>query len=582
MRSVACVESWPSRTRGERSSATQAPTKLTERVAAPCNDAQSASGSHDAVSFVEPAGNVALNCVLGRASASSCPRSQSSENLEGMTTPKSKLLNDSKPGEPAAETTLPDPGGDQLLEPPRRRAIPPPLPPSLRPPAALGPSTTATHELPPTELETPFAPAIRPASPPDASDFSDLGMALEADEVARTSTGFSALFEHASLRDWIRRIEAAQCDAVVTVSGELGHGQLWCVAGNVIDAEWQNTDSELRFTGEDAAQQILTLRGGDVSVAFVPVNRPRLIALSTPQLLSKATRRFDRPSPSTPPSELESTGVRPSSIVPTHRTTLFYRPTTTGIFPHAATQLTASSAHKPPLTTYLAGAVALIALGATAVGIRELALGQNAGGAGAEVHVGTLKAGPALPAAEIEVVPAQAEIWLDSKHVGTGRVSQGAIRDGLVHQLRFIAPGYAPKSIFFRDVPAAGKVLLEPMAAAELSLKKAASRSTTVDPPSTPGPVTTNASNSAAGLTSAQDPVVSDSRRAERGPEARAPEARHPVAPAARPAAAPSHAAANQPAASQPAASKPASPPPPAKPQIQVIEVRTPRVQVID
>jgi uncharacterized protein DUF4388 len=527
-----------------------------------------------------------------------------------MTTPKSKLSSGGQPDEPDTSATPADPAAarDERTEPPRRRA-PPPLPASARPHAALGQSSTASHATShiagqlatPAAEETPLAgPTSQPAHPDRSLDpaiFPGQSGALEPDDTERSSAGFSALFEHTSLREWIRRIESTHCDAVVTVAGELGHGQLWCVAGNVVDAEWQSLDAQLVVTGEDAAHQILTLRGGDVSVAFVPVDRPRVIALSTRQLLGKAARRSDRPSLSATASELESTGVRPSGVVPVQRTTLFFRPTTTGIFTNTETRLTPLPERKPQLTTYLAGLLALVTLGAVAVGIRQLALNSSSESSRSEqVRVGTLKAAGALPAVQIEVIPAEAEIWLDSKRLGTGRVSQSAIRDGLVHQLRFIAPGYAPKSVFFRDLPAAGKVRLEPIAAAELTLKNAAaSLSPPLDEPSSAAPSAspaavpaavrtaapasagpspaasspTNAPSRAAGLTSAQNPVVSDSRQAERAPDAPASEAK---SSAARRAVAP---------APQPTPGK--SPPPaPAKPQIQVIEVRTPRVQVID
>jgi hypothetical protein len=476
-----------------------------------------------------------------------------------MTTPKSKLSSDGKPGEPSIETALTEPAPEvrEPLEPPRRRS-PPPLPPSARR-VELG----SSQDRAPTDVETPLAGSAHP--------FPDPALSPEQDGEERLSAGFSALFEHTSLRAWIVRIEAAQSDAVVTVHSEMGHGQLWCVAGNVIDADWQSSDREGRLTGEDAAHQILTLRSGDVSVAFVSVNRPRLIALTTRQLLGKAVRRSDRPSLSATPSELESTGVRPSGSVPSQHTPLLHRPTAGSVFPSATTESRALPAQKTPLSTYLAGAVTLAALAAVALGIRQLALGPSSElpAAGDEqVSVGTLKAAAPLPSVELEVVPPEAEIWLDSKRVGVGRVIQGAIRDGLVHQLRFVAPGYAQKSIFFRDLPAAGKITLEPAAAADSSLRKAATLARSAVPDAPPvAAVATNASAGTPGLTSAQKPVVSDSRRPERSSEARSPEARHSVAPAPR---------------LTPSASTPTPPPPPPKPQIQVIEVRTPRVQVID
>jgi hypothetical protein len=493
-------------------------------------------------------------------------------------TPKSKLSSDGNPGEPEAEAMFPDPftDTDEPSESPERRANPPPLPPSARShhPGLSGSKSSDNTAEPTHSNALPAAaavPSIRPAPPPEAALFHGQGVALEPDDVERASTGFSALFEHTSLREWIRRIESAQCDAVVTVNGELGHGQLWCVAGNVFDATWHGIDTERGLTGEDAAYQILTLRRGDVSVEFVPVDRPRVIELSTRQLLGKVSRRANRPSLIMQASEVEALAARPSDAAAAQRTTLFYRPTTTGVFPNLATQLTAIPPEpKPRLATYLAGAVALMTLAAVAFGIRQLASNPSADGNGVEqVRVGALQAA-ALPTVQIEVVPATAAIWLDSKRLGTGRVSQGAIRDGLVHQLRFIAPGYAPRSIFFRDLPAAGKVVLEPMASSEQSLKRAAA---TLDPVLNPAPsepvAPTNAPRHSVGLTSTQNPVVSNSRQADRADArtsaARGPDPKPAVASVPRPAPPPSN-----------------PPPPPPKPQIQVIEERTPRVQIID
>jgi hypothetical protein len=470
-----------------------------------------------------------------------------------MTTPKSKLLGDDGSGEPARDAAT-------SLSAPSARATPPPAP-STRASSYTG---LGTNER-------------------DANDAYD--PAASRQPVASESTGFSAtlertlLIERGLLREQLQRIEFTQCDAIVTVESDQGHGRVWCVAGNVIDAEWQRSDAHSTLRGEEAVLQILTLREGDVSVAFVPVNRPRLIALTTRELLGRALRRNTRPL-AAPFAELEATEVRPS-VQPAQRTTLFYRPETSGVFPNTLPR-SSTWQGKVSLNTYLAGGVALVVLATIALGVRQLSSGPASDSAGSEqVHVGTLKAGPTPDAVEIDVVPATAEIWLDSKHIGTGRISQSPIRDGLVHQLRFVAPGYAPKSVFFRDVPAPGTVSLEPVAMADSSLKKAAAAANAPPEPRPSAapvpralqdapalPPTTDAKHTE-GLTSAQKAVVSESRRAdrsERAPDSRAPEGRR------------------QPAPVQKAAPPPQSTPPEesVKPQVQVIEVRTPRVQVID
>ena len=111
---------------------------------------------------------------------------------------------------------------------------------------------------------------------------------LEPQKLMRSSVGFTALFEKTSLREWVHRIEVAGCDAVVNVVTEQQRGQLWCVAGNVVDAEWG------AHRAEEAARQILALRSGDVSVKFGPVDRRRRISMPTRDLLYSASRHQAR------------------------------------------------------------------------------------------------------------------------------------------------------------------------------------------------------------------------------------------------------------------------------------------------
>lgn len=497
-----------------------------------------------AVAFVEVAGVVALNCshtggelrfehtfpVLGK--------------LGSMTTPKSKLLGGT-PGEAMSDGTISGASAGET------------------------PGSTATRQ-------------------PVTSDGTGVNTTLDR----------TLLIERALLREHLLRIEFSQCDAIVTIESDQGHGRVWCVAGNAIDAEWQPRDTQATARGEEAVLQILTLREGDVSVAFVPVNRTRLIALSTRELLGRALRRTARPF-AAPFAELEATGVR-ASVQPSQRTSSFYRQEPSGVFPNASPR--SRAVPKVSLNTYLAGGVALLALATAVLGIRQLGSGAGSEVARNEqVQVGTLRASPTDEAVLLQVVPAEAEIWLDSKHIGTGSVTQGAIRDGLVHQLRFLAPGYAPKSLFFRDLPAPGTVTLEPMATSELKLKRAATAaSTSLEHRPSVAPVPgralqdarppTSGAKHMEGLTSAQKTVVSESRRAdhgdanpgsvnpgsvnaggsdrggiERGPEPKTAEARRQAAQSQRSTPVPQN-----------------KPPDPVKPQVQVIEVRTPRVQVID
>src|SRR5688572_27254378 len=59
----------------------------------------------------------------------------------------------------------------------------------------------------------------------------------------RSLASDDARLEQASLPERLLRIEREQCDALVTIVSEQGHGRVWCVAGNVIDAEWRRRDT---------------------------------------------------------------------------------------------------------------------------------------------------------------------------------------------------------------------------------------------------------------------------------------------------------------------------------------------------
>lgn len=145
-----------------------------------------------------------------------------------------------------------------------------------------------------------------------------------------------------------------------------------------------------------------------------------------------------------------------------------------------------------------------------------------------------------IPFVSIEVEPADGEIWLDRKVAGVGSVQLGAINDGMLHELRFVAPEHETKTLIFRNVPPAGRVILK-----RIVRKEAAA-------PSAPSRVARN--------------------------EARA---RH----ADEPARVDNGAAAPAPARARPSvieAPHDARPVPDKTPRVQLIEVRIPRVEVLD
>lgn len=455
---------------------------------------------------------------------------------------------------------------DELPETKRRPtpSVAPPRPAPASTPSAIGDGRTPTPTAEPEPARSVGTISGQGASEPASA-------APEALGSEPPSAALDAL-EGASLRHWIRRIEAARCDAQVTVESDAaGHGRLWCVGGEVIDAEYRG------FVGEEAAIRVLAFKAAEVSVAFVPVERPRRIAASTPELLRKAALRVER-------TTLHGASIdglprltpTPPREPPSGRTTLFYRPPSTGVYPTTprASAPPPSTANAGRATTYLAGGIALVTLIATAIIIRSFAGGAPLPKAG-DPQPQQVRAGlrPALDAdaVTIEVEPPTAEIWLDGTHAGTGRLEQPPIRDGLVHQLRFTAPGYASKSLYFRDSPRPGTVRLEP-----LGQSNNAPTLERVEPPSE----SDGALRASLREPAEHAPVAPDEPNHEQ-PEERPDRGLRPardadVSAGERPA---RSAAPTRPRKAKREPSKPA---PPKTPHIRIIEADTPRVQVID
>lgn len=155
---------------------------------------------------------------------------------------------------------------------------------------------------------------------------------------------------------------------------------------------------------------------------------------------------------------------------------------------------------------------------------------------------------PVIPFAQIEVEPAHAEIWLDQSLVGVGRIELAALPDGALHELRFVAAGHVPRSLYFVEQPPAGRIILArapdaPEAAALDGM---------------PG--------------SGEPESAALARPAPREPPREREVVRSPPrrrAPPPRP-------------APEPAAAAAKSPPVKKSPQIQLIEARVPRVQVLE
>jgi hypothetical protein len=414
-------------------------------------------------------------------------------------------------------------------------------------------------------------------------------LALSAFGAERRGTGFTSVIRHLSLRGWLRWIHSNQCDATLRVRArDGGNGSIWCSAGTIVDAEWG------ALVAEAAVQQMLRLGSGSVSIDFDPVDRAPRVSRPTHELLH----------PLQPGAVLgDSRSATERHWSPGSMQDPAFRPALTGT---ATTDEVEDRAHsrywQPRLRwrqvsrgSYLLGGISFAALMLLAFiigrsrGARETELVLNVPDV---EHAQQIRSGllpppqvvappqgvapsaavtppPAFPIAaprprelpviqfaSIEVEPAQAEIWLDQSLVGVGRVELAAMPAGALHELRFVAAGHVSRSLYFLEQPPAGRIIL-----ARAGEGSAPSRAPAVFDEAEPA-----AAEPAAAEPASRVPAVSREPVREREVVRSAPRRR---APPARPAAEPA-----------PTAAKP----PPAKrsPQIQLIDARLPRVQVLE
>jgi hypothetical protein len=183
---------------------------------------------------------------------------------------------------------------------------------------------------------------------------------------------------------------------------------------------------------------------------------------------------------------------------------------------------------------------------------------------------------PVIPFTEIVVEPAQSEIWLDQSLVGVGRIELAAMPDGALHELRFVAPGHVPRSLYFLEQPPAGRIVLEragaraPSGAVAAAVPSAAVPSAAVPSAAVPSTALSDPaqpSELALSGTAEPEPSAAPARPAAREREAPRPPPRR-RAPPPRPAPEPAVAA--------------KAPPAKKSPQIQLIDARVPRVQVLE
>lgn len=463
---------------------------------------------------------------------------------------------------PLPDVDAPAPA-DELHAAPRADAS---TAPTIRPPAS---ALTEAASAPPAPSPAPSAPA--PASTSPAAH------AMTSASERNDSLGFTSVIRHLSLRSWLRWIHSNRSDATLRVRTRDGrNGRIWCNAGVLIDAEWG------RFGAEEAVREMLSLSSGAVTIDFDPIDRPRRITRSTQELLrlpeGSHGRFTDMAHAEAALAASAAGGVRSEPF----RSTLFL-PSSAPASAHPVSSLRPRrDPRRISRGEYLAGMLLLAALAVAAFSFgRMRAASQEVELAEAlALQTEQTKSGllpppppqqatpegaastpkpldlPLIPFVAIEVEPPRAEIWLDQELIGLGRIQLAAIQDGKLHELRFMAPGHETKSLFFRDAPPAGRVRLAPIPDAPIVAEATQEE-------------TSEATNEA--LTKGAAPTAEIARDGERESSRRVMRRRAPPPPPReRPAAEP---------APQPAAK---SVQPRKSPQVQLIEVHTPRVQVLD
>jgi transposase-like protein len=108
---------------------------------------------------------------------------------------------------------------------------------------------------------------------------------LDVDELPATE--FSGSLEEMAVAELIQTIQFGKKDAQIRVEHDGEQSQLWCVAGDVVDAV------SARLSGAAAVYRVLSLQRGRVHADFSPVERGRTIHASTQALMLEAAKRSD-------------------------------------------------------------------------------------------------------------------------------------------------------------------------------------------------------------------------------------------------------------------------------------------------
>jgi hypothetical protein len=441
----------------------------------------------------------------------------------------------------------------------------PPLPDTSPTEMALQPSADASK-----------APTLRPPPFPSRSAPSAASSPPVDSAVERIGSGFTTVIRHLSLRGWLHWIYSNGSDAMRRVrTRDGGNGSIWCRAGKIVDADWGN------LTPEAALQDMLRLSSGSVTIDFDPVDRPSRMDSPMHELLDVTGGDVGRVSDLAQLEAALAASASGAGRGAPRRMPPSWRPEGDPGAPRSSERSGWSKRRRLSRGQYLAGGALVAAL------VLAFAFGRHRGSSGNELASApeperaqqtksllpppSLQRGqpaspsatpaphalPVIPFVVLEIEPANAEIWLDQARAGVGRLEIAPIPDGAMHELRFVAAGYQTRSLYFVGAPPAGRILLE-RAAERAPVARA-------DEAARPEPSAGESKEAA---------TASDRVEEERVAVRSVPH-RRPAAPAA-----PLRSRDWAPADEPPPAAKAAPVKP--SPQIQVIEARTPRVQVLD
>jgi transposase-like protein len=336
-----------------------------------------------------------------------------------------------------------------------------------------------------------------------------------ADPTVLTAAEFTGRLDEVSVIDLIQSVHMARQSAIIMVTHDGLESRVWCSRGTVIDAE------SGRLKAEAALHRIVSFDHGRVVADFRSVPRARTIQTPTSRLLLEAAHRKDESvrlwrrlgagQPAYRVTELAKASL--TRLSPTERTLLesldeprslldalrdsdlgdvetltllarlidsrFIEPDASvvssgntrggrdemaSLLPLMDTRPSErGSTVRRRVPTWVWGALGAVAL------LLPMPWLSNGAPEPKMAPTGPLSApaSPAEPVASYSVAwriePSNAEIWLDGRHVGSGRLETVLPKNGSAHELRAVADGYLPTVVVFLDTPPPSEVRLQPI-----------------------------------------------------------------------------------------------------------------------